>query len=99
MIGEYGRVDPSQHDAEERVGRVIARVIVVAAVLAVLGIALPGGDPIAVAGICLAAAVPIARVAWLAIRWARIGDLRFMWAAVLLLVLIGAGPLIAYLTS
>jgi hypothetical protein len=95
----YGHVDPTQHEAEERLGALIARVLTAAAVLSVLGIALPGGDPIAVAGICLAASIPIARVAWLAWRWARIRDFRYMWAAVLLLALIAAGPLIAYLAS
>lgn len=99
MSAPYGRVDPTQHDAEERLGRVIERTLVVVAVLSVLGILVPGGDPIAIAGIAVAAAIPIARVAWLAWRWARIGDRPYMWAAVLLLALIATGPVIALLTS
>lgn len=99
MTPQYGRVDPSQHDAEERLGRVISRTLIVIAVLAIVGIAVPGGDPVALVGIGVAAAIPIGRVAWLAWRWARIRDMRYMWAAVLLLVLIAAGPVIALLTS
>lgn len=95
----YGTVDPTQHAAEERVGRVISRVLVVAAVVAGVGLIAPWGDPLAWAAIVAVGAIPIARVAWLAWRWARIRDMRYTWAAVLLLVLIAAGPVIALLTS
>ncbi|MFM2182984.1 MAG: hypothetical protein RJB61_1278 [Actinomycetota bacterium] len=96
---EYGTVDPTQRVAEERAGRVISRVLLVAAVVAAVGLIAPWGDPLALAAIVVVGAIPIARVAWLAWRWARIRDMRYMWAAVMLLVLIAAGPVIALLTS
>lgn len=98
-MSEYGNVDPGQHDAEERLGNVIRWVLLVAALIAAVGLLVPGGEPVATVSIFLVAAVPIARVAWLVVRWARIGDRRYMGAAAGLLVLIAAGPLIALLTS
>ena len=94
-MAEYGAVDPTQHDAEERLGNVIVRVLYVAAVVALVGLVVPNGDPVAAVAIAIVAAVPILRVAWLVWRWARLRDRRFMGAAILLLVLIAAGPVIA----
>ncbi len=94
-MSEYGTVDPSQHDAEERLGNVIVRVLYVAAAVALVGLLVPNGEPVAAVAIAIVAAVPILRVGWLVWRWARIGDRRFMGAAIVLLVLIGAGPLLA----
>lgn len=98
-MSAYGTVDPGQHDAEERLGKLIIWVLLAAAVVAAVGLLVPGGEPVATVAIFMVAAVPIARVAWLVARWARIGDRRFMGAAVALLVLIAAGPVIALLTS
>jgi len=53
------------------------------------------GDAAAVGMIVVLVATPIARVAWLAIRWFRRGDLRFGFVALALLSVVGAGALLA----
>ena len=93
------RVDPTQADAEERVGLVISGTLIVAAVLALVGVAVPGdwGTGIAIAALVIVTAIPIMRVGWLAKRWAGQRDTKFAWAAVVLLVLVAVGPIIALL--
>jgi hypothetical protein len=91
----YGRVDPSQHDAEERLGVVISRVLLVVGVLAAVGLAIPGGAGFAWAAVVVAVAIPIVRVMWLTLRWSKLKDSRYVWAAVALLALIAVGPIIA----
>jgi hypothetical protein len=93
---EYGRVDPGQHAAEERLGTLIARVLGVAAALALAALALPGANVVAWLAIGTALAIPIVRVAWLVVRWRGVRDYRFVLAALVLLVLVAAGPVIAF---
>ena len=96
MSDMYGTVDPTQHDAEERLGVLIARTLAVVGVLAALGLLIPGGGGLAWAAVAIAVAIPVLRVMWLAVRWARLKDSRYVWAAVVLLVLIAVGPIIAF---
>jgi hypothetical protein len=69
-----------------------------ALVLGVLGAVLPGdaGTATATAAVGVVAGVPLVRVAWLAARWARKGDVRFAGLAVALLAVIGLGVGIAW---
>lgn len=73
---------------------------VAAAVVLVLGVAgalLPGaaGERAGTAALAVVVATPLVRVAWLAARWCRRGDVRFALAAAALLVVVGAGAAIA----
>lgn len=95
MTENYGRVDPAQREAEEWLGRVIARTLVVVAIFAALGLAIPSAEVFAWFSVGVALLIPIARVFWLAVRWARLRDARYVWAAVALLILIAVGPVIA----
>lgn len=99
MSSNYGRVDPTQHAAEERLGRVIARVLLVVGVLAAVSLVLPNGDVVGWVAVTIAMAVPVARVGWLAVRWAQIRDTRYVIAAIILLLLIAVGPVVALISS
>jgi hypothetical protein len=72
----------------------------VAFVAALAGLLLP--DPVgeAASGVAVAVVVaaPLIRVAWLAVRWYRRGDRRYAAVAVSLLLVVGAGSVIAALT-
>jgi hypothetical protein len=72
-------------------------VLVVASSAAAL--ALPGGagETASTAMIALLIAIPLVRVAWLVVRWLRLGDLRFAATAAGLLVIVGTGALVASL--
>lgn len=96
---EYGRVDPTQHLAEERLGRVIARVLVVVGILATASLIVPNGEVVGWVAVGIATAIPVARVLWLAIRWSRLRDKPYVLAAVILLVLIAVGPVVAWVSS
>lgn len=98
-MNAYGRVDPTQSGAEERVGLVTSRTLVLVAVLCGLGVIVPGGGWLAAVGIGVVTAIPLVRVAWLAVRWARIRDTRYVVVAVVLLALIAVGPIVALLTD
>jgi hypothetical protein len=91
----YGRVDPTQHAAEERLGRMIAASLMVVAVLALLGLVLENVQWLAWSAVWLALTIPVARVAWLTWRWSKVRDLKYVWATVVLLGLIAVGPIIA----
>ena len=93
-----GRPDPSQSAAEERVGRAIQGVLVAVAVAAAVGAALgDAGRALEWTAVVAITAIPLARVAWLAVRWSRQRDWRFVALAVLLLVLVALGPVTALL--
>jgi len=68
-------------------------------VLAAVSLVMPNGDVVGWISVSIAMAIPVARVGWLAIRWARIRDTRYVIAAVILLVLIAVGPVVALLSS
>jgi len=86
-----------------RYGRMIAMLAVlirVAFVAALAGLLLP--DPVGPAASALAVAVvvaaPLLRVAWLAVRWYLRGDRRYAAVAASLLLVVGAGSVLALLT-
>ena len=70
---------------------------VAAWVLALAGLLLPGDLGRAAAGalVALLVAAPVARVAWLCVRWIRRGDPRFAVLAGLLVVIALSGGVIA----
>jgi hypothetical protein len=65
--------------------------------LGVLGATLPGraGTVTATAAVAVVVGIPLARVAWLGVRWLRVGDQRFAAVAVALLAVVGAGVVVA----
>lgn len=71
--------------------RVLVRALVVLtialAVLALLTVVLPPPveEPLAIATVALLLAIPVVRVAWLGLRWWRLGDRRFALVAAALL--------------
>ena len=99
MSSDFGTVDPTQHAAEERLGRVITRVLILVGALAAVSLVMPNGDVVGWISVSIAMAIPVARVGWLVVRWARIRDTRYVVAAVILLVLIAVGPVVALLSS
>jgi hypothetical protein len=98
-LGDAHRVDPSQGPAEERVGGLISRALILAAAFAAASVVATGAPASVLAGIAvgIVTSIPIVRVAWLVKRWAGQRDMRFAWAAVLLLLLIAVGPLLGFL--
>lgn len=92
------RVDPTQAAAEERAGLVVWRTLLVAAALALVGVLLPSesGEPLEIAAIAIVIAIPLVRVAWLIKRWSALRDMKYVWWAVLLLVLVVIGPALAF---
>lgn len=85
---------------DDRVADYLRSAVVLAFALGVAGVALPGGAGhlAAWAMVMTLIAVPFARVAWLATRWAHAPDRRFSAAAVGLLVLTAVGAVVAALT-
>lgn len=93
------RVDPGQAAAEERLGELIWRVVLAVAALAAAGAAIPGGRWLDGVAIGVLVAIPLARVAWLAVRWWAIRDRRYALAAAVLVVLVSVGPIVALLAG
>ncbi|MCA1846064.1 MAG: hypothetical protein LC792_23300 [Actinobacteria bacterium] len=58
----------------------------------------PVGPVASATAVAVVIAVPLIRVAWLAIRWYRRGDRRYAAVAAGLLLIVGAGSLLALLT-
>jgi hypothetical protein len=79
-----------------RLRRFLGSAVLVAAVAAAVGLVLPGraGQVAAALAVVVVAAVPLVRVAWLAIRWFSKGDRRFGLVALTLLAVIAAGFLL-----
>lgn len=73
-------------------------VVVVAAGLAVLGLALPGEAGVAVAALVVVIASPLLRVLWLIAAWWRSGDWRFVGIGCALLAVVAGGFALALLT-
>jgi hypothetical protein len=84
----------------ERMIRALQVVSRVAFGAALVGVFLP--DPVgAVASavaVAIVVAVPLVRVAWLAIRWYRRGDRRYAAVAAGLLLIVGTGSVLALVT-
>jgi hypothetical protein len=70
---------------------------VAALVLGVLGATLPGdaGTGAGTAAVAAVVGLPLARVLWLSVRWARKDDLRYAGLAVVLLAVVGSGVALA----
>lgn len=92
------RVDPTQATAEERLGELIRTVLIGVAVLALVGVILPVnlGEPVELLAVALVVAIPFMRVIWLVTRWWKQRDFRFVRWALLLLVLVAVGPVLAF---
>ena len=67
---------------------------------ALAGVLLPDpvGNAASAAAVVVVVAVPLLRVAWLAIRWYRRGDRRYAAVAAGLLLIVGAGSVLAFVT-
>ena len=67
---------------------------------ALVGVLLP--DPVGAAAsataVAIVVAVPLVRVAWLAVRWYRRGDRRYAAVAAGLLLIVAAGSVLAFVT-
>ena len=72
----------------------------VAFLAALAGLLLPGRAGAVASGLAVGIVVsaPLLRVAWLAIRWYRRGDLRYSAVAASLLLVVGSGSVIALVT-
>lgn len=90
----------SPRDETTALVRVLRLAGALAFVLALPGVALgaPSGLGPSWAMVVVLVIAPLARVAWLATRWARVGDRRFATAGALLLVLTAVGGGVAFLT-
>lgn len=77
--------------------RVTLRITLAAAIL---GTVLPGGAgrSASLAAVGLVVAAPLLRVAWLAYRWWRWGDRTFASVAAALLLVVGTGTALAFVT-
>jgi hypothetical protein len=84
----------------DRLVTALVWVVVVAAGLAVLGLALPGdlGDTVAAAAVVVVIAAPLLRVFWLIAAWWRSGDWRFVGIGCALLTVVALGTLVAVLS-
>ena len=58
----------------------------------------PVGDAASVTAVGVVVAVPLMRVAWLAVRWYRRGDRRYAAVAAGVLLIVGAGSVLAVMT-
>lgn len=75
----------------------ISFLAVVAAAAAALVLPEPAAHWAAITMTSLLIAVPVIRIAWLLIRWVRLGDWRFALTSAALLGVVGVGALIATL--
>jgi hypothetical protein len=93
------RIDPSQADREAVLGRIVRKVVLVAAVLGSVGILLGDGVGDVFAGVALAViiALPLLRVVWLVATWMRQRDLPFVALGTALLGLVALGFVLALL--
>ena len=78
---------------------VVRNVLVAVAVLALVGVLLPSrfGRFLEVMAVAIVMAIPLGRVLWLIGRWWGQRDFRFVRWAVLLVVLVAVGPMLALL--
>lgn len=91
--------DPWSPARQAAIQRLTIVALVPAVGAAVLALVLPGTAGTAAGAVMVGVlvAAPVLRVAWLAVRWARRGDIRFTLVASGLLTVILAGSVIALL--
>jgi hypothetical protein len=84
----------------DQLGRGLFWAVVAAAVLATVGLALPGrvGRDVATAAVVVVVAAPLLRVVWLIVAWWRAGDRRFVIIGLCLLGVVATGSLVAVFT-
>ena len=84
----------------ERMIRALRLLSWVAFGAALAGVLLPDpvGDAASATAVGVVVAVPLLRVAWLAVRWYRRGDRRYAAVAAGLLLIVAAGSLLALVT-
>ena len=84
----------------ERMIRALRLLSWVAFGAALAGVILPDpvGDAASVTAVVVVIAVPLMRVAWLAVRWYRRGDRRYAAVAAGVLLIVGAGSVLAFVT-
>jgi uncharacterized membrane protein YhaH (DUF805 family) len=85
---------------QQVLGRVLVVLVTVVGVLALATLVsrpIAGddvSDTLAVITVAALVAAPIVRVTWLAVRWFRLGDTRFAWLSVVLLVIVGIAAVV-----
>jgi hypothetical protein len=84
----------------ERMIGVLRLFIRVALGAALVGLLLPGpvGRVASATAVTVVIAAPLIRVAWLAVRWYSRGDRRYAAVAAALLLIVGAGSVLAFVT-
>ncbi len=87
----------AQGPANRRMAVVLQRATLVALVVALAGVAVPGaaGEGIAWVAFGLVIAVPLGRICWLAARWASRREWLFSLLAVALVVIVSVGGVLA----
>jgi hypothetical protein len=91
-VSDHGDAAVIDHP-DPRLSAWLRAAIIGALVSSMLGATVPGtaGRWLGGAAIALIVGTPLLRVGYLAIRWARIGDLRYAWVAFALLAVIAIG--------
>ena len=80
-----------------RVLRFLSRVAIAAALAGML-LPDPVGQAASATAVTVVVAAPLIRVAWLAVRWYRRGDRRYAAVAAALLLIVGSGSVLAFVT-
>lgn len=93
------RIDPGQAGREAAVGRLVGKVVLLAAFLGGVGVVLGDGLGDLLAGIAVGVvvALPLLRVMWLVATWRRQRDSRFVVLGLVLLGLVAVGFVVALL--
>ena len=84
----------------DQLGKGLFWAVVASAVLAAVGLALPGrvGRDVATAAVVVVVAAPLLRVVWLIVAWWRGGDRRFVAVGLVLLAVVATGFVLALVT-
>jgi membrane protease YdiL (CAAX protease family) len=84
-------------DRQRRLRRFLVALVALAGVMALAAVLLPGaaGEVAGAIALGLVIAAPLARVAWLGVRWWRKGDRRFALTALAVLLVVAVGVALA----
>jgi hypothetical protein len=91
------RAEPVRYERMIEALRLLTR-LAFGAALAGLLLPDPVGKAASAVAVAVVVAAPLIRVAWLAVRWYLRGDLRYATVAASLLLVVGAGSVVALLT-